>query len=228
MNTTSILAIVRKLSSMTAVILVAAACGGTSGADGESRTPPQVDAVAAPATTVGVGQGGAQVEHDDASEHDDAVDDDEAAHDDGAAHDDHAGQDDDADHDDGVDHDDEVVEGADRVVEVSMTDLAFTPSVVDVVAGETIRFVVHNDGAIVHEFRLSNAHRIEEHLASGHDDHGEGGGHHGDTDVVLQLEAGDAGEVTVTFPEDVTFFTEIACLIPGHYEAGMKGTVTYE
>ena len=108
-----------------------------------------------------------------------------------------------------------------------MTDFAFSPAVVNAVAGETVTFAVANDGAIVHEFRLSNAHRIEEHLASGHDHHDEDGGHHGDADVVLQLEPGETGEVTVTFPEDVNLFTEVACLIPGHYEAGMKGVLQY-
>lgn len=33
--------------------------------------------------------------------------------------------------------------------------------------------------------------------------------------------------ITVTFPEDVSFFTEVAYLIPGHYEAGMKGVLQY-
>jgi uncharacterized cupredoxin-like copper-binding protein len=138
------------------------------------------------------------------------------------------GSDDESGHSEDAVEDDELGHAADRVVEVSMTDLAFSPDVVDVVAGETITFAVANDGAIVHEFRLSNPHRIEEHLASGHEDHDDGGGHHGDADIVLQLEPGETGNITVTFPEDVTFFTEIACLIPGHYEAGMKGLLRYQ
>ena len=130
-------------------------------------------------------------------------------------------------------HDEEAVD-ADRVIEVSMTELSFAPDALTVAAGETIQFVVTNVGQIEHEFRLSNEHRIEEHMASGHADHdGDGeesaeeGGHHGDTDIVLLLEAGETGEVTVTFPEDSTLFTEIACLIPGHYEAGMKAPLDY-
>ena len=199
MTTTSTFAMLRKLSLITAVLLIVAACGAAADSGDDGRTPSQIDADTAVATTAAAEPGGDEAEHEDAAAHDD-----EAGHDDEAAHD------------------------ADRVVEVSMTDLAFTPSSVQVVAGETITFVVGNDGAIVHEFRLSNAHRIEEHLASGHEDHDEGGGHHGDADAVLQLEAGETGEITVTVPEDVTFFTEIACLIPGHYEAGMKGVVTYQ
>lgn len=116
-----------------------------------------------------------------------------------------------------------------RTVEIVMTDYAFEPELIEVTAGETVRFVVVNDGAVDHEFRLSNSHRIEEHLASDHDDHeeGEGGHHEEDGDVFVVLEPGQTGELTVTFPEDVTVYTESACLLPGHYEAGMKGVIEY-
>jgi uncharacterized cupredoxin-like copper-binding protein len=119
-------------------------------------------------------------------------------------------------------------QAADRTIEVTMTELVFDPDEFAVTAGETIRFDVTNAGQIVHEFRLSNAHRVEEHLASGHEGHGDDtGGHHGDVDVVLELDPGESGQVIVTFPEDTTLFTEIACLIPGHYEAGMKAPLAY-
>lgn len=52
-------------------------------------------------------------------------------------------------------------------------------------------------------------------------------GHHESGDVVLLLDAGDASSVVVTFPEDVTIFTEVACLLPGHYKAGMFADVRY-
>ncbi len=125
--------------------------------------------------------------------------------------------------------DEEAVAGeGDRVVTVVMTELAFSPASFEVTAGETITFDVRNEGAIVHEFRLSNDHRIEEHIAEGHQGHG-GDGHHGDGDgdVYIELLAGEAGTLTVTFPTDTTIYTEVACLIPGHYEAGMRGDLTY-
>jgi uncharacterized cupredoxin-like copper-binding protein len=119
---------------------------------------------------------------------------------------------------------------ADRTVDVIMDEFTFEPSVFEVSAGETVRFVVVNEGAIEHEFRASNAHRIEEHLASGHDDHDddEEDHHEEDGDIVLVLQPGETGEVTVTFPEDTTIYTEIACLLPGHYEAGMKAPIDYD
>ena len=118
---------------------------------------------------------------------------------------------------------------AGRVVEVTMSEFAFDPGSLEVAAGETITFVVTNAGVVEHEFRLSNQHRIEEHKASGHAEHGEEGedGHHQGGDMVLLLAAGESGEMTVTFPDDTTVFTQIACLIPGHHEAGMGGAIDY-
>lgn len=115
----------------------------------------------------------------------------------------------------------------DRVVEVVMTEFAFSPDSLNVTAGETIKFIVTNEGAVPHELRFSNSHRIEEHLASGHEGHDEEGGHHGEADVLVLVDPGVSEEMTVTFPEDATFFTEMVCLIEGHYEAGMKGLLTY-
>ncbi len=139
--------------------------------------------------------------------------------DDGAVDDDHA--------------EDDQAAGADRTIEVLMTEFAFDVDPVDVAAGETIEFIITNGGVVPHEFRLSNEHRIEEHLASGHDDHEDSDGesdedgHHDGGDVVLVLDAGDTSSIVATFPEDTTIFTEVACLLPGHYEAGMFADVHY-
>jgi uncharacterized cupredoxin-like copper-binding protein len=122
---------------------------------------------------------------------------------------------------------------SDRTVEVLMTEFAFDVDPLEVAAGETIEFVVTNAGVVPHEFRLSNTHRIEEHMASGHEGHGGGddetaeSGHHEDGDIVLMLEAGETSSIVATFPEDTTMFTEVACLLPGHYEAGMHSDVAY-
>jgi uncharacterized cupredoxin-like copper-binding protein len=122
---------------------------------------------------------------------------------------------------------------SDRTVEVLMTEFAFDVDPLEVAAGETIEFVVTNAGVVPHEFRLSNTHRIEEHMASGHEGHGGGddetaeSGHHEDGYIVLMLEAGETSSIVATFPEDTTMFTEVACLLPGHYEAGMHSEVAY-
>ena len=191
-----------------ALALVATACALSDAGTHEDETdaPPSITISSTTATTVA----------DTATIADDHPDDDHA--DDEAA-------DDEAADDDPVDGGQ--VGGADRTVEVVMTEFAFDVDPVDVAAGETIEFVVTNAGVIEHEFRLSNGHRIEEHLASGHDDHDDSAaesdedGHHEGGDVVLLLDAGDTSSIVVTFPEDTSIFTEVACLLPGHYEAGM-------
>ena len=105
-----------------------------------------------------------------------------------------------------------------------MNEFSFAPGEFEAMAGETIEFVVTNLGVVEHEFRLSNEHRIEEHLASGHADHEDAteDGHHEGGDVILLVEPGGTDSITVTFGEDTTLYSEVACLIPGHYEAGMK------
>ncbi len=116
-----------------------------------------------------------------------------------------------------------------RVIDVELTEFAFTADSFDVEAGETITFVVTNNGAVEHYFEMSNDHEVEKHLASGHAEHEE------DTDLeleeeaeelILELAPGTSGELTVTF-EDTTTLTQIVCLIPGHYEAGMEAAITF-
>lgn len=128
--------------------------------------------------------------------------------------------------------DDSMHEGDESAVpdvtfEVTMTEFEFEPASFEVTAGQTVKFVVKNDGLIEHEFRASNEHRIEEHIAAGHEDHDDEGGHHEGGDIILLVQPGETEELIITFPEDMTMYTEIACLLPGHYEAGMKAGLSY-
>lgn len=190
-------------------VLVATGCAADSGTSGTDAVTSDTSST----TTSG---------HEDAS--DDHSDSEPAAETDT----DHA----DDDHEDPTGtagSDDHAEPGEGRTVTVTLTELEFSPTAFEVTAGETITFDIHNNGAIVHEFRLSNAHRIEEHIAEGHQAHGQEGGHHDDEqgDIYIELEAGASGTLTVTFPEDTTIYTEVACLIPGHYEAGMRADLAY-
>jgi uncharacterized cupredoxin-like copper-binding protein len=183
------------------VALIAAACGGTAASSDD-------DVPSAPTTIVTT-----------TTVADDHADDDHAEE---ASDDDHADE-------------------ADRAIEISMTEFAFSVDALEVAAGETIEFVVTNAGVVPHEFRLSNADRIDDHIASGHEEHMDDGmddgmddsdetdaeGHLEDGDIVMLLEAGETSTIMVTFPDDTTLFTELACLIPGHYEAGMTTEIAY-
>ena len=110
-----------------------------------------------------------------------------------------------------------------RVVEVTMLEgqgtMQFEPALVEVARGEQIRFVLSNAGALEHEFVIGT---VEENRKHGqmmmkfpemeHDDPNS-----------RRLDAEHHGEMLWQFTEVGEF--EFACLIPGHLEAGMRGTI---
>lgn len=110
-----------------------------------------------------------------------------------------------------------------RVVEITMTDgpgtMSYSPDKIQVRKGEQIKFVLKNTGYLPHEFLLdsfeNNAkHKIE--MAKNPEmEHDEPNG--------KRLEPKKADEVLWRFTKAGTF--EFACLIPGHYETGMKGVI---
>ncbi len=204
----------KKLALVFALALLVAACGDVDGSRSTTTA-----AVAAAETTVGAVVGAEEGSAD--ADHDDDVDSREEES--GEHADDHEEDVADQDHADD-DHDDGATAEKDRTVQVAMNEFSFEPGDFEAKAGETIEFVVTNLGVVEHEFRLSNEHRIEEHLAAGHADHDDASadGHHEGGDVVLLVQPGETGSITVTFGEDTTLYSEVACLIPGHYEAGMK------
>jgi uncharacterized cupredoxin-like copper-binding protein len=131
---------------------------------------------------------------------------------------------------------------ASRTIEVVMHDNYYEPEVIQVKAGETVRFVVRNNGELVHEFNIGTP---DMHAAHGDEmqmmvDHGVleynrinkeaakamqaamGHGLHNDPNSAL-LEPGATGEVVWTFPADGEI--EFACKVPGHYDAGMSGEI---
>ena len=113
---------------------------------------------------------------------------------------------------------------ADRTVKVTALDeLEFDPASISVKAGETINFVVTNEGKAPHEFVIGDRDYQEETEETMED----GGGHGGeDLGNVVELEPGATEEIAWTFsePGEVLF----ACHVEGHYEAGMVGSVTVE
>ena len=111
-----------------------------------------------------------------------------------------------------------------RSIEVRMDDqMRFTPSNIEVRAGETIRFVVHNAGKTAHEMVLGSDAEIREHAQAMQQGAGHGDGHSHGTGASIEVAAGHKGELVVKFEQATTL--QMACLIPGHYEAGMRGTI---
>lgn len=111
-------------------------------------------------------------------------------------------------------------EEATRRIEVSMSDrMRFEPGSIAVEEGETVTFVVRNDGELMHEFVLGTQQALDEHAAlmrkypnMEHDE-----------PYMAHVPPGESGEITWTFNRDGEIV--FACLVAGHYEAGMSGRV---
>jgi uncharacterized cupredoxin-like copper-binding protein len=110
-----------------------------------------------------------------------------------------------------------------RVVEVTMKEgdgtMTYEPSRVEVKRGEQIRFVLKNVGELAHEFVLASTSDNLKHAAlmqkypdMEHDDP------NGKT-----LQPKGNAEILWRFTKSGQF--EYGCLIPGHREAGMTGTI---
>ena len=105
-----------------------------------------------------------------------------------------------------------------RTIEVGMTDdMRFTPARIAVKLGQTVRFKVRNRGRVLHEFVIGTRAENEGHAAlmvkfpdMQHDE-----------PWMAHVPPGQTGEVVWTFNRAGTF--EFACLMAGHYQAGMAG-----
>ena len=108
-----------------------------------------------------------------------------------------------------------------RTITLDMTDaMRFTPNTLTVKEGETVRFVVNNKGRMLHEMVIGTPGELAKHAAlmarfpnMQHDEA-----------YMAHVGPGKTGEIVWHFNRAGTF--EFACLIAGHYEAGMKGTLT--
>lgn len=107
-----------------------------------------------------------------------------------------------------------------RTVQVGMSDdMRFTPDRLEVKQGQTIRFVFRNGGKVMHEFVLGTKKELEEHAAlmvkfpkMEHDE-----------PYMAHVAPGKTGQIVWTFNRAGNF--DFACLIAGHYAAGMVGTI---
>jgi uncharacterized cupredoxin-like copper-binding protein len=108
-----------------------------------------------------------------------------------------------------------------RTITLTMSDsMRFTPERIEVQQGETVRLRLHNAGQLQHEFVLGTRQALAAHAAlmlkfpdMEHDE-----------PYMAHVAPGRSGEVLWTFNRAGEF--EFACLIAGHYQAGMKGTIT--
>ena len=126
----------------------------------------------------------------------------------------------------------------DKTIEIKMYDNYFLHKTINIKRGETVKFVVHNYGDLVHEFNIATKKMHLEHQKEmmkmiehgillgdridkvkmkkvAKKDHSMS---HTHSNSVL-LEPNKSGEIIWKFNTDVAL--EAACNVPGHYEAGM-------
>ena len=110
-----------------------------------------------------------------------------------------------------------------RTVDVTMRDISYDPAAVTVKAGETVKFVFHNEGKIRHDAFLGDEAAQADHEEEMRKE-GSGGmdGHHGDD--AITVDPGETGSLTHTFKAGDALI--IGCHEPGHYATGMKIAVT--
>lgn len=110
-----------------------------------------------------------------------------------------------------------------RTVELTMSDeMRFHPASLRVKQGEVIRFIVRNTGEMKHELVLGTDKDLKQHAATmqkfpemEHDDAN-----------AITVEPGKTGELVWQFTRSGSL--KFACLVPGHYEAGMIGSLTVQ
>jgi len=108
-----------------------------------------------------------------------------------------------------------------RTIAISMLDtMRFAPDRLDIKLGETVRLAVRNAGRMRHELVIGTAQELAEHAALMQ----RFPGMEHDEPYMVHVDPGRAGRIVWNFNRAGSF--EYACLIAGHYEAGMKGWLT--
>jgi uncharacterized cupredoxin-like copper-binding protein len=110
-----------------------------------------------------------------------------------------------------------------RTVTVSMSDtMRFEPASIRVQRGETVKFVVRNDGKLMHELVLgtltdlkAHAEAMRKHPGMAHDE-----------PHLVHVKPGKTQSLVWHFNRSGEF--HFACLVAGHFEAGMVGTLAVQ
>jgi len=110
---------------------------------------------------------------------------------------------------------------ANRTVNLTMDDnMRFVPNKLSFKQGETVHFVIQNKGKLLHEIVIGTRYELDAHAAMmvkfpkmAHDE-----------PFMAHVKAGQNGGLVWTFNRPGDF--EFACLIAGHYQAGMVGTIS--
>lgn len=107
-----------------------------------------------------------------------------------------------------------------RTVDIRMTDdMKMSPNHIDVREGETVRIRAINAGKVLHEIVIGTGDELKAHAGMmkkfPNMEH--------DEPYMAHVSPGKRGDIVWTFNRPGDF--EFACLIAGHFEAGMRGTI---
>ena len=110
---------------------------------------------------------------------------------------------------------------ASHTVKIDMSDkLRFTPASLTVKQGETVKFVVKNNGKLMHEMVLGTMQELKEHAAMmlkhptmEHDE-----------PYMAHVAPGKTETMVWQFTKAGEFY--FGCLVPGHFEGGMVGKLS--
>lgn len=102
-----------------------------------------------------------------------------------------------------------------RTVEIEMRDIAFSPTSVDVRAGEKVRFVFKNTGGVTHDAFIGDPAAQDAHEKDMR-------GAHDNMKVAnaVSVKPGKTASLTYTVPQSGQVL--IGCHQPGHFTGGMK------
>lgn len=107
-----------------------------------------------------------------------------------------------------------------RAIVIEMTDaMRFVPAEISIKQDETIQFIVKNKGKMMHEMVLGTMEELQEHgeLMKKHPDMEH------DEPYMAHVKPGGKEEMVWQFTKAGEF--HFACLLPGHFEAGMIGRI---
>ena len=108
-----------------------------------------------------------------------------------------------------------------RTIRIDMADtMRFTPADITVKRGETVKLVATNKGQVLHEMVLGTADELKKHAELMKKFPGM---EHNEPHMT-HVKPGATGEIVWQFTKAGVF--QFACLVPGHFEAGMVGKVT--
>jgi uncharacterized cupredoxin-like copper-binding protein len=110
-----------------------------------------------------------------------------------------------------------------RTVTVTLSDdMRFTPANWQATSGETVRIQLVNTGKVRHEFIIGTEAELQAHAEEMKKSSADHKHHHASNAV--SVAPGATGELMWTFTDAGVL--HLACFEPGHYEAGMRGTIS--